>query len=42
MLRVWESVKSIYKAGIKSVPVVYDLDEIVTAETGQMYYRNDI
>ena len=33
---------SLYKAGIKSVPVVYDLDEIVMAEMGQMYYKNDI
>lgn len=33
---------SAYAAGLQSVPVVYDLDEIITNPTGQLLYRNDI
>lgn len=31
-----------YKAGMKKIPIIYDWDEIVTAPTGQMLYKNDI
>lgn len=31
-----------HKAGLKKLPVVYDLDEIITSQTGQMLYQNDI
>lgn len=31
-----------YKKGIAKIPVVYDTDDIVTSETGQMLYKNDI
>ena len=33
---------SAYAAGLQTVPVVYDLDEIITNSTGQLLYRNDI
>ena len=31
-----------YTAGIDTVPVVYDLDDLVTSTTGQLLYKNDI
>ena len=31
-----------YKAGLEVLPVVYDVDDIVTSPTGQMLYKNDI
>ena len=31
-----------YKHGVDKIPIVYDTDNIVTSETGQMLYKNDI
>lgn len=31
-----------YTMGIQELPVVYDTDDIVISETGQMLYKNDI
>lgn len=31
-----------YRAGLQKIPVVYDLDPIVTSDTGLMLYRDDI
>lgn len=31
-----------YKYGVDKIPVVYDTDDIVTSETGQKLYKNDI
>ena len=31
-----------YMLGIERLPVIYDTDEIVTSETGQLLYKNDI
>lgn len=33
---------SAYAAGLKRIPVVYDTDDIITCNTGQILYRNDI
>ncbi len=32
----------VYKAGLTTIPVRYDFDDIVTSETGQILYKNDI
>lgn len=31
-----------WRHGVNEIPVVYDMDEIVTGETGQMLYREDL
>lgn len=31
-----------HAAGLKRIPVIYDLDDIITCPAGQMLYRNDI
>jgi len=31
-----------YKYGLDKIPVVYDTDDIITSETGQTLYKNDI
>ena len=31
-----------YTLGIQTLPVVYDTDDIIVCETGQMLYKNDI
>ncbi len=31
-----------YTMGMKELPIIYDVDDIVISETGKMLYRNDI